>query len=169
MALVLFPSSTAHDLWSPHQELLKAFVADGLFLFWFPAGFGIFGFYYCWVFCLEIGRCFRLFVGSLYIYSVAVFSSQALGVGFEPGARSTGSTALTMGRTGRRFSQPYLRMPVILEPTASAFGLSYEQQSMIIEKMKKKIAPDSGRTVLRELLHYIKLWPLEDRVAESGQ
>ena len=41
--------------------------------------------------------------GFLCIFLAAVFSARALGAGFRPGVHPTVSTALTKGRTGRRF------------------------------------------------------------------
>ena len=104
-------------------------LADGLFSVAFPMGFVILVF--LTVTCLVGGLvdAFACFVGSLYILFLAsVFSARALGAGFRSGVRPTVSTALTMGRTGRRFHGyiPY-RMPVIFGPTALAFGLCYKQ------------------------------------------
>ena len=64
---------------------------------------------------------------SFVCFVVAVFSARALGAGFRPGVRSTVSTTLTKGRTGRRFVvaislRCMLVLYLLLRPSASAIN-----------------------------------------------
>ena len=93
--------------------------------------------------------------GFLCIFLVAVFSARALGAGFRHGVRSTVSTALTKGRTGRRFfaASPerftwflYLSLP----PSASAVN----RIKTDIKKKKKKKNKKMPRSWYTNHLHY---------------